>query len=525
MKNLCDLVLKYKSFSNVDDDLFAYIDRILENAWEIHQRHDRATIELQKLEQQLPVQRERQAIWLEQANITVSPVRKRKRRSIDASLSARKENVSAVDDSTFFPNKSDPEASLVATSVLEQNIIDSEESFFALSQSPSKREPLSSKNECFPDRSPAKHLYERKNGSILRESKLDARVAVRKTIDEKSPQLAATTSATTTGSKWTVKKDDKAIVSKLEQSSTTVKSLRSPLHGRSRLRQTKLVFLEHSNQGVRAKNGGKETEEEVSMNDFIVPTPPSSAHKSKCVRSFRMKKESASNGMQPISRSNSKIDRSTTDKCFNDTRKTSTHTCGDDIDRTFCAGIESCSDFQAQKIKQEPPTQPNNKPCVFRTIENVSHAWNCAAEEKNDTSDIILVPPPSQESVVCVMESQASKKDLLIAALKEERSRRIEDTGSRPLDIATDFNDKWKEPEAATTKTGTPMKNSTPVQASAAKQLCIDCKKLFQFHMTSGKSAETVLSKLPRNCRSCRMAQLHNTPPDFWHPDFLPTQQ
>ncbi|XP_058065031.1 uncharacterized protein LOC131214714 [Anopheles bellator] len=147
MKNLCDLVLKYESFSNVDDDLFAYIDRILENAWEIHQRHDRATIELQKLEQQLPVQRERQAIWLEQANITVSPIRKRKRRSIDALLSARKENVSAVDDSTFFPNKSDPEASLVATPVLEQNIIDSEESFFALSQSPSKREPLSSKNE------------------------------------------------------------------------------------------------------------------------------------------------------------------------------------------------------------------------------------------------------------------------------------------------------------------------------------------------------------------------------------------
>ncbi|XP_052861080.1 uncharacterized protein LOC128268104 [Anopheles cruzii] len=525
MKNLCDLVLKYKPFSNVDDDLFAYIDRILENAWEIHQRHERAMIGLEKLEQQLRVRTERQAIRFEQGNITISPVKKRKRRSIDAPLSARKENVFAVDDSTFFPNKSDPEASLVATSVLEQNIIDSEESFFALSQSPPKREPLSSKNACFSDRSPAKHLFEGKwNRRILRESKLDPSISARKSIDEKSPQRAAMTSASTSGTKWTVKKDDTAIVSKLEQGSTTGKSFRSPLHGRSRLRQTKLVFPEHSNQRVRSKKDGKATEEEASLSDFVVPTPPVSAHKSKCMRSIRMK-ESTSNGMQSISRSKSKNDRPITDKCFNDTEKTSIQTCGDDIDRTFCAGIEGFSDFQAQKIKQESTTRPNHKPCLFKSIKNVSHEWNCPAEEKNDTSDVILVQPPSQESVVCVMESQASKKDLLIAALKEERSKRIEDTGSRPLDIATDVNDKWKEPEATTTKAVTPVKDSTSEKALATKKLCIDCKKFFQFHMTSGKSAETVLSKLPRNCRSCRMAQLHSTPPDFWHPDFLPTQQ
>ena len=32
MVNLCNLLLKYDHFSKVEDDIFIYIDRVLENA-------------------------------------------------------------------------------------------------------------------------------------------------------------------------------------------------------------------------------------------------------------------------------------------------------------------------------------------------------------------------------------------------------------------------------------------------------------------------------------------------------------
>ncbi|EAA13190.3 AGAP004803-PA [Anopheles gambiae str. PEST] len=130
MVNLCNLLLKYDHFSKVEDDIFIYIDRVLENASEIYVRQQKAKRELECLEDQLAEKQK-------QSNRCVlpvprSPVKRRKVQSLDSPLSAQKENVSILEDSTIFPNKSDSDVS----AKLELNILDSEEPFFALTQSP-----------------------------------------------------------------------------------------------------------------------------------------------------------------------------------------------------------------------------------------------------------------------------------------------------------------------------------------------------------------------------------------------------
>uniref|UniRef100_A0A182PNY2 Uncharacterized protein n=1 Tax=Anopheles epiroticus TaxID=199890 RepID=A0A182PNY2_9DIPT len=130
MVNLCTLLLKYDNFSQVEDDIFIYIDRVLEIAFEIHKKQQAAKRELESFENQL-AEKQKQLERYE-PRVSRSPVKKRKVHSLDSPFSAHKENVSILEDSTIFPYKSDSDVS----AKLEQNILDSEEPLFALTQSP-----------------------------------------------------------------------------------------------------------------------------------------------------------------------------------------------------------------------------------------------------------------------------------------------------------------------------------------------------------------------------------------------------
>ncbi|ETN64020.1 Papilin [Anopheles darlingi] len=537
MMNLCQLLSKYSEFKEVNDDLFVYLDRLLENAFEIHNRTKVVTAELQRLELQLTARKQSGKV----SSPASSPVKKRKIRSTESSFCARKENVSAVDDSHIFPYKSDPESSVCGSSVLEQNIIaDSEESFFACSQSPHKKEALSVSSEASRNnvsnrvKSPVvavkisppqgKGKWE---GNLLRKSVLSS-VAGASSLDEIGP--AASSSPTMASSKWTSKKFpiDKTIAPKQEHTPVSVKRFFSLCESPNRLRQTKLAFTESSANHASTKKevSEKPIEDDSWMIDFVVPTPPSTGHKNKSTRNWKNRKQSTMVTKEDNSATVNKCGLSLTGDAIK-AKAANISECRReddlaDIDRTFCAGAESNSKQSSSnvttKIKQEPPSQvaqttgssdsrkPNNDNLLPNAISNEA-----------DISEIELVQPSSQESIISVKDSQPSNDNL--AALKEQHglhNQTSEISCTAPNNFKTGI---WDNPPKEVAQ----LKRSKSEQPSS-DPLCVDCKKLFKFHVNCGRPVETVRSKLPKNCRSCRMLQLHHTPPDFWNPDFLPSQ-
>ncbi|XP_035912471.1 uncharacterized protein LOC118512319 [Anopheles stephensi] len=537
MVNLCSLLLKYNSFSKVEDDIFVYVDRILENAFEIHKRQNDAKKELACLEEELAQQRKR----LPTSNVLDlrSPVKKRKVHSLDSSLSACKENVSMLEDSNIFPHKSDSDVS----SRLEQNIIDSDEPFFMLTQTPPSpavaplREIVSPRNE--PAIRPAtvraatKLLFHEKIESpknVIRESRFgkDFKALESSTVSAEKPVSATTTTVTPNG-KWTGKKSKVKVDSpNAEVTPTGLKRFHSLADSNARFRQAKLNFVrqpKHSHANEPDHEGGNDT----LFSDFVVPTPPSVASKSKFLKSLRMKKQSTMVSKGPsdtaVARERPDATASSTaagEQSANLPAAPQDDEDFDDINQTYCPGVESINRIGPDvpvKIKQEPNSQREKRRPFTGSTTKLSDCGTSRPGQKqidNRDSEVLFVPSATLQSIVSVVESQ-HEHDKFVSGLAEENAKRMND-GEASLGIDHAWSNNLQRPSGAIN----PFNRSFD---KGKEGLCNDCIKLYNFHTARGVSNDAARSKLPRHCRSCRLAQLHSTPPGFWDPDFLPTPE
>ncbi|XP_053665803.1 uncharacterized protein LOC128714947 [Anopheles marshallii] len=531
MVNLCSLLLKYNNFSKVEDDIFLYIDRILENAFEIHKKHAEANKQLAALDEQIADKQKYLPNICVNLHNSQSPIKKRKVQSLDSSLSACKENVSILEDSTFFPHKSDSDVS----SKLEQNIIDSDEPFFALTQTPPSpappvRDALSPQNHLsaklstartkllFGDeiKSPKKIIRESKFGNRLYAAEASPGFGVK-------PSGPSTVTPTSTG-KWTGKKGKLEDNSSVEHTPTGLKRFHSLNDGNQRFRQAKLNFPRQNKHSPG--NELDQTVNDTLFSDFVVPTPPSVANKSKMLRSLRMRKQSSmiskGQNVRSAAKASSLATASTTtsDDCKRDLSQE------EDINQTYCSGVESIHHITTDlsvKIKQEPKSQQGKqRPAIKRT--DFAMNQQRISNEDSESNEIILVRTPSQQSIITVVESQ-QENDEFITELHNEQAKRMREPAGKGMNSVLSNNIQRTNHDFGGGPSGgnNHQYNRSFEQLRAA--LCNDCMKLYKFHTARGISNDAALSKLTRNCRGCRMAQLHHTPPGFWDPDFLPTPQ
>uniref|UniRef100_A0A182NNG4 Uncharacterized protein n=1 Tax=Anopheles dirus TaxID=7168 RepID=A0A182NNG4_9DIPT len=447
MVNLYNLLVKYSHFSKIDDDIFVYIDRILENVCELHKRQQRAESELKILEKQIAEKQKRATIL--DCKSPSSPVKKRKAQSLESPRMAYKENVSALEDSTIFPYKSDPEVTMETPVEFEQNILDSEEPLFALTQSPPQREALLPRNEIAPrpsplSLSPQRNKIGRKSpGKIIRNSRFSRSFI--------SPHTNGTPTAT---GKWTSKSKEEKLTPSKERTPVGVKRFFSLMDGNDSFRQTKLNFFDPNKSSPKSEP--EQMVNDTLFSDFIVPTPPSVSNKSKFLKSLRMKKQSTlvtnqrdgetvektpptaasvfaigGKGHTPISRNIDDDDAA-----------------NNDIDQTFCPGVESISkgtNDKPIKIKQEPVSQQRHQQALNHQTNNSSgrryQQRQPQTSEDTDASEVILLPAASQQSVISVFDSQQENKQFM-SALSEERTKRIEATGLKTSPTAKD-NARW----------------------------------------------------------------------------------
>ncbi|XP_052892412.1 uncharacterized protein LOC128300411 [Anopheles moucheti] len=530
MVNLSSLLLKYNNFSKVENDIFLYIDRILENAFEIHKKHAEANKELAALDDQIAV-KQKYLHKVVTSHNSESPAKKRKVQSLDSSLSACKENVSILEDSTFFPHKSDSDVS----SKLEQNIIDSDEPFFALTQTPPSpgppvREALSPRNDACskPSTARTKLLFGEEIKSpkkIIRESKLANRLnAVEASSGYRvKPIVPSTVTPTSTG-KWTGKKGKLESPSSVEHTPTGLKRFYSLTDGKQRFRQAKLNFPRQNNHSPG--NEPDQTVNDTLFSDFVVPTPPSVANKSKMLRSLRMKKQSSmisrGHGDRSAAKESSLTTASATtgDDCKRDLSQE------EDINQTYCSGVESIhhtvKDLSVN-IKQEPDSQKAKQPPAFKRTDLATNQQRIRNED-SESNEIILIRTPSQQSIITVVESQ-HENDEFITELHNEQANRMREPAGKGMNSILCNNVQRTTHDFG----GGPSGGNNPLYKHNLEPLrevlCNDCMKLYKFYTARGISNDAALSKLTRNCRGCRTAQLHHTPPGFWDPDFLPTPQ
>ncbi|KFB46940.1 hypothetical protein ZHAS_00014952 [Anopheles sinensis] len=251
------------------------------------------------------------------------------------------------------------------------------------------------------------------------------------------------------------------------------------------------------------------------MSDFVIPTPPSASNRSKFLRSLRMKKQSTL--IEGDTGQDRNVQKSST--VVNESRtksgdpQTTANDDDYDIDQTFCSRAE---------IKKEPMTQlkPAKLPHPMAKRQDAAIQTTSDNYVDEDSPGVVIVPL-KEETIISITESQPPESGLIMGTLHDVRT-------------------KWKDADAfgqsiITAKIKRDKKGILPtlgatVQPQCAtfgripQGLCSECAKLFQFHTSCGVSDDTARSKLPRGCRSCRLAQLHSTPPGFWDPDFLPTQ-
>uniref|UniRef100_A0AAG5D438 Uncharacterized protein n=1 Tax=Anopheles atroparvus TaxID=41427 RepID=A0AAG5D438_ANOAO len=539
MVNLCNLVTKYSHFSKVHDDVFVYIDRILENAYEIHTKQLKAKSDIDSLHRQLEEDRKKK-INSHENNPTKTSAKKRRVRSVDTSLSEQKENISILEDSRFFPYKSDPETSSLAASVLEQNILDSEESFFAITQSPPRKEVLSPINASESQQLPVATVkpnftsVSKPAGNILRASRLsrDFSSPDRSTRVRQQNTTGFSTPKAVPG-KWTTTKQiaGSAGTPRREHTPSAVKRFHSLMDGTNRLRQTKLKFPETDNTQMKRKEAEPPANDDTLFSDFIVPTPPSVANKSKLLRSLRMKKQSTmvdSAGQdRPICKASSMVTIARRKENIAANIHPESHDDDYDIDQTFCPGAESFNRLDGEiavKFKQEPKTQhnpPRTLSAPPRAVEPVAHLFDDNSEDA-DSPGVVIVPS-KEETIISIAESQPVESNLFMPVLHgvREKCNEEESFGQAILSTKMKRNDK----QGISPMMGSKVKPQGTTNGRMPHDLCSNCSKLYHFHTSCGVSDDTARSKLPRNCRSCRLAQLHSTPPGFWNPDFLPTQQ
>lgn len=258
-------------------------------------------------------------------------------------------------------------------------------------------------------------------------------------------------------------------------------------------------------------------EDETYFDDFVVPSPTSATLLSatRFLKSAKKKEQSSLIAGHHVTKpaTKKKSESPTTKK-----REIPDKDDEDfDIDQTYFSEAEKdltrSKPFVHPRVKAEPLTQPKSKSSILAS----------ESQPDQDTSSVLFVKPVSQDEVITIEETQPSKKDLFMDAIREER-RKEEGTRLSVLNVMGPVKRDVKQESLFPVKSDlTMLKKPTPLTIPNARR-CTECTKQYQFLLNCGLPPEVVRSKLPRNCRGCRLEQLHETPPSFWNPEFSPTQ-
>uniref|UniRef100_A0A1Q3F1U0 Putative nucleolar and coiled-body phosphoprotein 1-like isoform x2 n=1 Tax=Culex tarsalis TaxID=7177 RepID=A0A1Q3F1U0_CULTA len=507
------------------------------------------------------------------------PQKRRKAHSFDSPAALRPDATSTgrcVDDaidSSMVRNKSDPEVSTY--SLLNQNIDlpDSEESFFALTQSPTVREPLSPRKDVSgqadniqstpPRPKPALQLDQPEDTESTKEKKrkkhnfslgrFSTSFQMSPETNKQLQQLPVRQKMTTPKvkveqqenlapvGKWTAKKNASTSVGRSESAAaaalrrtptSTGKDSTGSLLNRTRLRQTKLRFPDNKSSAA--------DDNETYFDEFVVPSPNSFSG-SRFFKSMRRKEQSSLIAAPPSSTATSNAAKDEDDDVFKSPevkpRKTAKPVVDSDednfdIDQTYFSEAEKDLSRGAAtkvvKVKKEPSSQ-------MKKAKDKILAMDTPALEQGilDASGVEIVKPGSQDNVITIEESQPSRTDLFMEAIREEQRREqaskktiLDAMGPPPSAIR-------KPPESTHPFRSSPLRKFNtfgggqlaPKPAPPQERRCIECTKHYRILELRGLTPDVILSKLARNCRECRQAQLHETPPGFWNPEFSPTQR
>lgn len=462
-----------------------------------------------------------------------SPQKRRKAQSLDSPSSTMR----IAQQEETPRNRSDPE---VSASVFDQNIEmpDTEDSFFALTQSPTIRDPLSPvkvqdenvppktvdknsvKAELFPAQEEGKsEVKDKKRKSILSLSRFASSFAPSPETSKQTdvlPMRQKTTPKPKTEQenvapsvgKWTAKKTTPGSVGKSDSNirKTPTSSIKKDgsLLNRTRMRQTRLKFPDSLNKSLA-------DDDETYFEEFVVPSPTSVTSLSGSRFSKSAKKKEQSTFIAPL------------------IEKTA-DTAGDvefDIDQTYFSEAEkdltrtkqfSRPTVPTSRIKTEPSTQKKSllslpKPSSVLAMDT----------QNSDTSSVLFVKPPSQD-IISIEETQPNKKDLFMDAIRKE-SRKEDNARLSVLNVMGPPKRDAKKQELFPMNSDFKLlkKPSGPKMVPNERR-CSECTKKFQFLLNSGHTADFARTKLPQSCRECRLVQMHETPPGFWNPEFTPTQ-
>ncbi|XP_062561747.1 uncharacterized protein LOC134225579 [Armigeres subalbatus] len=461
-----------------------------------------------------------------------SPQKRRKAQSFDSPSST----MMIVRQEVTPRNRSDPE---VSASILDQNIElpDTEDSFFALTQSPTVRDPLSPvkrqdenaavtapnknsvKAELFPNKDESKTEVrdKKKKKSILSLSRFSSSFETSPETSKQAEMLPMRQKTTPKHNmsrleqenvapplaKWTAKKPAPGTIGKsdsmLRKTPTSSFKKDESLLNRTRMRQTKLKFPDSLNKSLA-------DDDETYFEEFVVPSPTSvtTLSGSRFSKSAK-KKEQSTFVAPPVAKTNT-----TDDEDF-------------DIDQTYFSEAEKDLTRPKQLVRPAVPTpRIKTEPTTQKTV-SLFAPKPAVDTQSSDTSSVLFVKPPSQD-IITIEESQPNKKDLFMDAIREET--RKEDTARLSvLNVMGPSKRDVKKVELFPMKTDFKMfmKSSGP-QAVSNERRCSNCTKQLQYLLNCGHTADFARTKLPQSCRECRLAQLHETPPGFWNPEFTPTQ-
>lgn len=541
------LIEKYEEHRNVHRKFLRLFDNIIETALCMQTLASDVNTGYDDILKMLKMQAK-----LQPASTPPAPPHKRRKAHSFNSPST----ITRTDDSPALRNQSDPE---VSASVLDKNIIlpDSEDSFFALTQSPS-REPLSPKGptSCQKEnvpRTPPKRedclrrelFSEQEDGSKMDEverkkkkgslslsrfsssfkmspetSKQAELLPVRQKLATPKPKaITEQENVAPPVGKWTAKKTTAGSVGRIDSSMrktpTSGTKKDKSLLNRTRLRQTKLKFPDSLSKSMT-------DEDETYFDDFVVPSPTSATLLSATRFLKGAKKQEQSSLIDSHNVSNpaakTKSESSTTQK-----REIPNNDDEDfDIDQTYFSEAEK--DLTRSKPFARPSVPPPRVKVETLTQQlSKTPILASGTQSDSDTSSVIFVKPISQDEIITIEETQPSKKDLFMQAIREER-RKEDSTRLSILNVMGPIKRDVKQEVLFPVKSDlTIMKKPTPLIIPNERR-CKECTKQYQFLQNRGLPPEVVRSKLPKNCRECRFEQLHETPPSFWNPEFSPTQ-
>ncbi|XP_058460338.1 uncharacterized protein LOC131435998 [Malaya genurostris] len=494
MHNQDILIAKYTEHRKVHERFLLLFDNLQRTAAEMQvlasdvtRYYDDISIQLKKM--------------CNQAYSSPPSNKRKKARSFDSPFTG-----TPYEDCSSGRNKSDPEMS---SSVLNQNINlpDSDDSFLALSQSPS-RVPLSPKQKDNVQHTPPKKNWfktelcqgifskddkkvlhsdskskKKHNLSLIRFSstiqsspeslrQIEHLPRRQKMVTTKPVAIAQLENLIPPG-KWTAKKSTPGSVRKMGSSvrKTPISTENDTLLNRTRFRQTRLRFPD---------NLSKSTDSD----DFVIPSPaPLGA--SRFLKSAKKKGES-----------------SVVEKQSNESREDDF-----DIDQTYFSEVEkdlirqteksSSTEFIVKKELSQLKTSSTNKKLIILAKET-------QAQEDSDTDSILFVKPPADEIIV-IDATQPNKNDLFMDAIREQGIKEIKTTNSLLSNV-----DTMKE-----------VPGAPPVGSTLSDlRRCAECAKYYQFLVDCDLPENVIRSKMTRNCRGCRDAQLHETPAGFWNPEF-----